>query len=131
MSGDLKNRIFHEFSYHRFGVTQPLWLAFLLRTFRKTFAELSRRIAVTPICWNQIGRFYQRLGPIERELLMRPFDVHSRLATRSEIRGQNPIAELRRFRFCPSPEGEGEALRQQRCDPRCEIRDVRSGWRQR
>jgi glycosyltransferase involved in cell wall biosynthesis len=71
------------------------------RVTRKIFAELSRRVAVTPICWNGIGGFYQQLGPIERKLLTRPFDVASRPTTRPDISGQNPIAELRRLMILP------------------------------
>ena len=71
------------------------------RMTRRIFAELSRRAAVTPICWNKIGRFYQRLGSTEHKLLTRPFDVRSRPTTRPERRGQNPIAELRRFVLLP------------------------------
>ena len=66
---------------------------------RRIFAELSNRASVTPICWNRIGRFYQRLGAVERKLLARPFDINSRPTRRPEIRGENPIAELRRFAF--------------------------------
>jgi glycosyltransferase involved in cell wall biosynthesis len=69
------------------------------RMTRKLFEELSKRVPVTPICWNQIGAFYQRLGPIEHKLLTRPFDVASHPTTRPEIRGENPIAELKRFLF--------------------------------
>jgi glycosyltransferase involved in cell wall biosynthesis len=67
------------------------------RMTRKIFAELSKHAPVTPICWNRIGRFYQRLGTIEQKLLTRPFDVNSRPTRRPEIRGENPIAELNRF----------------------------------
>jgi glycosyltransferase involved in cell wall biosynthesis len=69
------------------------------RMTRRIFAELSKRAPVTPICWNRIGRFYQRLGAVERKLLARPFDINSRPTRRPEIRGENPIAELRRFTF--------------------------------
>jgi glycosyltransferase involved in cell wall biosynthesis len=69
------------------------------RMTRRIFAELSKRAPVTPICWNQIGRFYQRLGAVERKLLARPFDINSRPTRRPEIRGENPMAELRRFTF--------------------------------
>jgi glycosyltransferase involved in cell wall biosynthesis len=69
------------------------------RMTRKIFGELSKRAPVTPICWNQIGGFYQRLGPIEHKLLTRPFEVDSHPTTRPEIRGENPIAELKRFLF--------------------------------
>lgn len=69
------------------------------RMTRKIFAELSKHAPVTPICWNRIGRFYQRLGAVERKLLTRPFDINSRPTRRPEIRGENPIAELRRFAF--------------------------------
>ncbi len=71
------------------------------RMTRKIFTELSKRASVTPICWNRIGRFYQRLGGVEHKLLTRPFDVSSRPTRRPEIRGENPIAELRRFAFLP------------------------------
>lgn len=64
---------------------------------RKIFQELSRRMPVTPLCWNQLGRFYQLLGPTERILLTRPFDVHTRALARPEVRGQNPVAEFRRL----------------------------------
>jgi glycosyltransferase involved in cell wall biosynthesis len=67
------------------------------RMTRKIFTELSKRAPVTPIYWNRIGRFYQRLGAVEHKLLVRPFDIHSRPTGRPEIRGENPIAELRRF----------------------------------
>jgi len=66
---------------------------------RRIFAELSKRAPVMPICWNRIGRFYQRLGAVEHKLLARPFDINSRPTRRPEIRGENPIAELRRFAF--------------------------------
>jgi glycosyltransferase involved in cell wall biosynthesis len=69
------------------------------RMTRRIFAELSKRAPVTPICWNRIGRFYQRLGAVEHKLLARPFDINSRPTRRPEIRGENPIAELRRFAF--------------------------------
>src|ERR1700720_2755092 len=69
------------------------------RMTRRIFAELSKRVPVTPICWNRIGRFYQRLGVVEHKLLTRPFDMNSRPTRRPEIRGENPIAELRRFAF--------------------------------
>ena len=71
------------------------------RMTRKIFSELSKRVSVTPICWSQVGGFYQRLGPIEQKLLTRPFDVQSRPTTRPEIRGENPLAELRRFILLP------------------------------
>lgn len=67
---------------------------------RRIFAELSRRTEVTPLCWNEIGRFYQRLGKTEFELLTRPFERHT-VSGRPEIRGQNPIAEFRRLIFLP------------------------------
>jgi glycosyltransferase involved in cell wall biosynthesis len=67
------------------------------RVTRKIFAELSRRVAVTPICWNEIGGCYQKLGPNEHKLLTHPFDVESRPTTRPDISGQNPIAELKRL----------------------------------
>jgi glycosyltransferase involved in cell wall biosynthesis len=67
------------------------------RMTRKIFAELSGRMAVTPVCWNQIGRFYQRLGPTELKLLTNPFEVRSNASARPESRGQNPVAEFLRF----------------------------------
>ena len=67
------------------------------RMTRKIFAELSRRANVTPLCWNQIGRFYQRLGPTELKLLTRPFELHPKALPRPESRGQNPLAELWRL----------------------------------
>src|SRR5437868_11471366 len=67
------------------------------RMTRKIFAELSGRTAVTPVCWNQIGRFYQRLGPTELKLLTNPFEVRSNASARPESRGQNPVAEFLRF----------------------------------
>jgi glycosyltransferase involved in cell wall biosynthesis len=69
------------------------------RMTRKIFAELSKRAPVAPLYWNRIGRFYQRLGAVEIKLLTRPFDINSRPTGRPEIRGENPIAELRRFAF--------------------------------
>jgi glycosyltransferase involved in cell wall biosynthesis len=66
------------------------------RMTRRIFAELSRRSEVTPLCWNEIGRFYQRLGPTEFKLLTRPFELHS-VSARPESRGQNPVAEFSRF----------------------------------
>jgi glycosyltransferase involved in cell wall biosynthesis len=75
------------------------------RMTRKIFAELSRRTEVTPICWNQIGKCYQTLGPTEWKLLTRPFDVRSGATARPESRSQNPVVEflrlisLPRFRF--------------------------------
>src|SRR5436309_16018935 len=71
------------------------------RMTRRIVAELSRHAAVTPICWNKIGRFYQRLGSTEHKLLTRPFDVRYRPTTRPARRGQNPIAELRRLVVLP------------------------------
>jgi glycosyltransferase involved in cell wall biosynthesis len=67
------------------------------RMTRRIFAELSRRVDVAPICWNEIGRFYQRLGPTELQLLTRPFDFHPKSSARPETSGQNPIAEFRRL----------------------------------
>jgi glycosyltransferase involved in cell wall biosynthesis len=75
------------------------------RMTRKIFAELSRRTEITPICWNQIGKCYQTLGPTEWKLLTRPFDVRSGATARPESRSQNPVVEflrlisLPRFRF--------------------------------
>lgn len=66
------------------------------RMTRKIFAELSRRAEVIPLCWNEIGRFYQRLGKTEFELLTRPFERHT-ISARPESRGQNPVAELSRL----------------------------------
>src|SRR5205807_6759289 len=71
------------------------------RMTRKIFTELSRRTEVTPICWNQIGKFYQKLGPTEWKLLTRPFDVRSGAAARPESRGQNPVAEFGRLISLP------------------------------
>src|SRR5437660_11512544 len=71
------------------------------RMTRKIFAELSRRTGVTPICWNQIGKCYQTLGPTEWKLLTRPFDVRSGATARPESRGQNPVAEFMRLIFLP------------------------------
>src|SRR5258708_863513 len=69
------------------------------RMTRKIFTELSRRVDVVPLCWNQIGRCYQRLGPTELRFLTRPFERHSRASARPESRGQSPLAELRRLLF--------------------------------
>src|SRR4029077_18867066 len=66
------------------------------RMTRKIFTELSCRAEVTPLCWNEIGRFYQRLGKTEFELLTRPFERHT-VSARPESRGQNPVAELSRL----------------------------------
>lgn len=71
------------------------------RMTRKIFGELSRRTRVTPLCWNQIGRCYQLLGATERTLLTRPFDFHPRPVTWPELRGHNPLAELRRWIALP------------------------------
>ena len=66
---------------------------------RKIFAELSRRTAVRPICWNTIGNFYTDLGDAELRFLSRPFDVHGPATSRPEWRGQDPLTEfLRRLR---------------------------------
>jgi glycosyltransferase involved in cell wall biosynthesis len=78
------------------------------RMTRKIFAELSQRMTVTPLCWNQIGRFYQLLGPTERTLLTRPFDVHGRPVAKPQLRGQNPIAEFRRLVALPRFDFAGE-----------------------
>jgi glycosyltransferase involved in cell wall biosynthesis len=67
------------------------------RMTRKIFEELSRRLPVTPICWNQIGRSYHLLGQRERAFLSFPFEVRSRPTTRPDARGQSPVPELWRF----------------------------------
>lgn len=64
---------------------------------RKLFAEISLRAPVTPICWNQLGRFYQHLGSLERDLLTRPFEIRARATGRPEMGAQNVISELKRL----------------------------------
>jgi glycosyltransferase involved in cell wall biosynthesis len=67
------------------------------RMTRKIYVELSTRVDITPLCWNEIGRFYQRLGPKELQLLTNPFEGSSYASARPESRGQNPVAEFLRF----------------------------------
>src|SRR6476646_7430839 len=43
------------------------------RITRQLFAELAARVPVTPLCWNRLGNFYQRLGLREMEYLTTPF----------------------------------------------------------
>jgi glycosyltransferase involved in cell wall biosynthesis len=43
------------------------------RITRQLFAELATRVPVTPLCWNRLGNFYQRLDSREMEYLTTPF----------------------------------------------------------
>src|SRR5438128_2078282 len=67
------------------------------RTTRKIFAELSKRIPLTTVAWNLVGRTYQRPGRRELDKLLRPFRITSRPAARPERRGENVFAEAWRL----------------------------------
>src|SRR5262249_26962089 len=48
------------------------------RMTRQLFAELTARAPVTPLCWNTLGNFYQRLGSREMAYLRTPFRHYKR-----------------------------------------------------
>jgi glycosyltransferase involved in cell wall biosynthesis len=67
------------------------------RMTRRLFAELERRISVTPLCWNRLGHFYHRLGDRESGYLRKPFQSYKRAVALPEMRGEKFPGELRRF----------------------------------
>jgi glycosyltransferase involved in cell wall biosynthesis len=69
------------------------------RTSRRIFVELAKRLPVTPISWNWLGRHFHLLGPRELQILETPFLVESRPASRPDRRGKNLLAETNRFMF--------------------------------
>ena len=79
------------------------------RTTRRLFAELDRRVAVSPLCWNKLGHFYHHLGSRESKLLRTPFHDYERAVALPELRGEKFPAELHRM------------LRRKRFDPATEI----------
>lgn len=66
------------------------------RMTRRIFAELVARIPVTPICWNQLGNFYHRLGPGEMEYLKTPFRRYRRPMSRPHAR-EDWLREVQRL----------------------------------
>lgn len=69
------------------------------RTSRRIFGELAKRLPVTPISWNWLGRHFHLLGRRELQILETPFQVESRPASRPDRQGENLLAEASRFMF--------------------------------
>jgi len=67
------------------------------RMTRRLFAELERRLSVTPICWNRLGHFYHRLDDAEWNFLRNPFRDYKRPMMLPEMRGEKLPGELRRM----------------------------------
>jgi len=67
------------------------------RMTRRLFAELERRLSVTPICWNRLGHFYHRLDDAEWNFLRNPFRDYKRPMMLPEMRGEKFPGELRRM----------------------------------
>ena len=64
---------------------------------RRLFAELDQRITVTPLCWNELGHFYHRLGDRELNFLRAPFQDYKRAMAVPELRGEKFPGELKRM----------------------------------
>ena len=56
------------------------------RITRQLFAELATRVPVTPLCWNSLGNFYQRLDSREMEYLRTPFRRYNAPISRPHAR---------------------------------------------
>src|SRR5437588_1502786 len=69
------------------------------RVTRRIFQELARRVPITPISWNLVGKRYQFLGRREHAILEQPARFLSRPAARPELRGEYFPAELHRQIF--------------------------------
>jgi glycosyltransferase involved in cell wall biosynthesis len=67
------------------------------RMTRRLFAELERRVSVTPLCWNRLGHFYHRLGDRESAYLRKPFQGYKRAVALPEMRGEKFPGELQRL----------------------------------
>lgn len=67
------------------------------RMTRRLFAELERRLSVTPLCWNRLGHFYHRLGNRESTYLRTPFQGYNHAVALPEMRGEKFPGELRRL----------------------------------
>ncbi len=65
---------------------------------RRLFAELAARVPVTPLCWNRLGNFYQRLGSREMEYLRTPFRRYNHPISHPHAREDLPRAFLRLLR---------------------------------
>jgi glycosyltransferase involved in cell wall biosynthesis len=73
------------------------------RVTRRLFAELERRLPVTPVCWNRLGHFYHHLGDPESVYLRKPFRDYKRAVALPEMRGEKFPGEFRRlFRRKPA-----------------------------
>src|SRR5262249_52377648 len=66
------------------------------RMTRQLFAELAARVPVTPLCWNRLGNFYQRLTSREMGYLRTPFRHYKRPMRRPHVREDLPH-EFRRL----------------------------------
>ena len=69
------------------------------RMTRSLYFHLRKRLAVTPICWNDEGQCYQHLGSRELKILQTPFQLSSKATARPEWRGETSFAELHRLLF--------------------------------
>lgn len=67
------------------------------RMTRSLYSHLRKRLAVTPICWNNTGNCYQHLGSRELKILQTPFQFSSKATARPEWRGETSFAELHRL----------------------------------
>ena len=67
------------------------------RMTRRLFAELEKRLPVTPLCWSKLGHFYHRLGNRELRFLRTPFHGYKRAVGLPELRGEKFPDELRRL----------------------------------
>src|SRR6266705_6602697 len=68
------------------------------RITRQLFAELAARFPITPLCWNRLGNFYQRLDSREMEYLRTPFRRYNGPVSHPHAREDLPHEFLRLLR---------------------------------